>query len=225
MSFYRVMYTLLNPLVRLCYRLEIRGEENIPTQSGCILAANHTAFSDVLIVSAAARRQVRYMAKRELFRIPLLGFLIRVMGAYPVNRGGADVSSIKYTIELIESGELIGIFPQGHRHGYEDPRQTEVKGGIGLIEYHTKATVLPVYIDNKRGKTGIFRKNTVIFGKPVAFEDLDFTPGGSKGYMNVSREIFRRICALKFGEDTELAPMREEPARRKARKDTGAAAE
>ena len=173
MSFYRTMYALLNPLVRLCYRLEIRGEENIPVDSGCILAANHTAFSDVLIVSAAAKRQVRYMAKKELFRIPVLGGLIRAMGAYPVNRGGADVASIKYT--------------------------------IGLIEYHTRATVLPVYIDNKRGKTGIFRKNIVIFGKPIAFEELDFSPGGSKGYLNASREIFRRICALKFGENTTLA--------------------
>ena len=205
MSFYRTMYAIFNPLVRLCYRLEIRGEENIPVDSGCILAANHTAFSDVLIVSAAARRQVRYMAKKELFKIPVLGALIRAMGAYPVNRGGADVASIKYTIGLIESGELIGIFPQGHRHGFEDPRETEVKGGVGLIEYHTRAMVLPVYIDNKRGKTGIFRKNIVIFGKPIAFEELDFSPGGAKGYLNASREIFRRICALKFGENTTLA--------------------
>ncbi len=203
------MYALLNPLVRLCYRLEIRGEENIPQDAGCILAANHTAFSDVLIVSAAARRQVRYMAKKELFKVPVLGSLIRAMGAYPVNRGGADVASIKHTIELVEAGEIIGIFPQGHRHGFEDPRETEVKGGVGLIEYHTKATVLPVYIDNKRGKTGIFRKNIVIFGKPIAFEELDFTPGGSKGYLNASREIFRRICALKFGENTTLAEPKE----------------
>ena len=76
---------------------------------------------------------------------------------------------------------------------------------MGLIEYHTRATVLPVYIDNKRGKTGIFRKNIVIFGKPIAFEELDFSPGGAKGYLNASREIFRRICALKFGENTTLA--------------------
>lgn len=67
MSFYRTMYALLNPLVRLCYRLEIRGEENIPVDSGCILAANHTAFSVVLIVSAAAKRQVRYMGEKGAF--------------------------------------------------------------------------------------------------------------------------------------------------------------
>ena len=119
------------------------------------------------------------------------------------------MASIKHTIELVESGEIIGIFPQGHRHGFEDPRETEVKGGVGLIEYHTKATVLPVYIDNKRGKTGIFRKNIVIFGKPIRFEELDFSLGGSKGYLNASREIFRRICALKFGENTTLAEPKE----------------
>ena len=111
MSFYRTMYKIFAAPVRWVYRLQAVGVENIP-QRGCILASNHTAFSDVLIISAAAKRQVRYMAKKELFKIPLLAQLITGLGAYPVNRGGADVGSIKRTIHMLEEGELIGIFPQ-----------------------------------------------------------------------------------------------------------------
>jgi len=200
MSFYRTMYKIFAAPVRWVYRLQAVGAENIP-QRGCILASNHTAFSDVLIISAAAKRQVRYMAKKELFKIPLLAQLITGLGAYPVNRGGADVGSIKRTIRMLEEGELIGIFPQGHRYGRKDPRTTPVKGGIGMITYHTKTSVIPVFLDSKRGKTGMFRRNTVIFGKPIPYEALGFAGGGSAEYQKVAETIFARVCALKYGGD------------------------
>jgi len=200
MSFYRTMYKIFAPVVRWAYRLQAVHAENLP-DTGCILASNHTAFDDVLIISAAARRQVRYMAKKELFKIPLLAQLITGLGAYPVNRGGADVGSIKRTIRMLEEGELIGIFPQGHRHGRSDPRTTEVKGGIGMIAYHTKSDVIPVFLDSRRGKTGIFRRNTVIFGKPIPYDQLGFVNGGVKEYQHAAELIFKKVCALKYGEE------------------------
>lgn len=209
MSFYKTMYKIFAAPVRWVYRLRAVGVENIP-ETGCILASNHTAFSDVLIISAAAKRQVRYMAKKELFKIPLLAQLITALGAYPVNRGGADVGSIKRTIQMLEGGELIGIFPQGHRHGRTDPRTTEVKGGIGMIAYHTKSDVIPAFVDSKRGKTGMFRRNTVIFGTPIPYADLGFVNGGVKEYQHAAEYIFKKVCALKYGE--EAAAMETEAA-------------
>ncbi len=199
MSFYRTIYKIFSAPVSWVYRLRVVGVENIP-QNGCILASNHTAFSDVLILSAAARRQVRYMAKKELFKIPLLSQLITALGAYPVNRGGADVSSIKRTIHMLEEGELIGIFPQGHRYGGVDPRTTPVKGGVGMIAYHTHADVIPAYVDSKRGKTGMFRRNTVIFGEPIPYSQLGFVNGGVKEYQHAAEIVFQKVCALKYGE-------------------------
>lgn len=198
MSFYATMYRLFAPLVRAIYRVETVGRENIP-EGGVILASNHTAFSDVLIISAAANRQVRYMAKKELFKIPLLAQLITALGAYPVDRGGADIGSIRRTISMLESGELIGIFPQGHRHGGKDPRTTEVKGGVGMIAYHTKSPVLPVFISNKRMKTGMFRRNTVTFGEVIPFEELGFEKGGAKEYQACAEHIFGKVCELHYG--------------------------
>jgi len=202
MSFYSAMYKLFAPLVRALYRVETVGRENIP-EGGVILASNHTAFSDVLIISAAANRQVRYMAKKELFKIPLLKQLITALGAYPVDRGGADVGSIKRTITMLESGEIIGIFPQGHRHGGKDPRTTEVKGGVGMIAYHTKSPVLPVFISNKGMRTGILRKNTVTFGTVIPFEALGFDKGGVKEYQTCAETVFSEICALHYGDDPD----------------------
>lgn len=200
MSFYQKFYNTFHTLVEKVYRIETVGRENIP-EGGAILASNHTAFSDVIVISAASTRQVRYMAKKELFKIPLLAPLIKALGAYPVDRGGADVGSLKKTIGLVTEGELVGIFPQGHRYGGQDPRTTEIKSGVGMIAYHTKAVVVPVFVDSKSMKTKLFCKNTVTFGKPIAFEELAFKSGGRTEYMNASRIVFDRICAIKYGSE------------------------
>ena len=196
MTFYEKIYKTFAPFVIWLYRIRTEGTENIP-ETGAILASNHTAFSDVLVISAAARRQVRYMAKKELFATPLAP-IIKSLGAYPVDRGGGDVASIKRTIALVEGGELVGIFPQGHRYGKRDPRTTEIKPGVGMIAYHTKAPVVPVFVSNKRMKTGIFRRNTVTFGKPLTFDELGFKNGGSAEYSNAARIIFDRVCDLYY---------------------------
>ena len=199
MTFYEKMYKTFQPAVAWIYRVESVNPENVP-DCGVILACNHTSFADVLVLSAALKRQVRYMAKKELFKIPLLAPLIKSLGAYPVDRGGADVGSIKRTIAMVEEGELIGIFPQGHRYGGEDPRFTEVKSGVGMIAYHTKAPVVPVFIDNAKMKTSMFRKNTVRFGKPICFEELGYNSGGRVEYMHASKIIFDHVCAIKYGD-------------------------
>ncbi len=197
MKFYEWIYKTFKPLVMRVYRVEVVGAENIPTD-GAIVAANHTAFSDVIILSAAIGRQIRYMAKKELFKTPLSP-LITALGAYPVDRGGADVKSLKTAISFIEEGQLVGIFPQGHRRSGEDIRQSEIKAGMGMIAYHSKAKILPVLIDNDRMKTGLFRRNRVTFGRCVSFDELNFTGGGREQYMKASRLVFDKICELKFG--------------------------
>ena len=196
MTLYEKIYKTFAPFVIWLYRIETAGAEHIP-ETGAILASNHTSFADVLVISAAARRQVRYMAKKELFATPLAP-LIKMLGAYPVDRGGGDVASIRRTISLVENGELVGIFPQGHRYGRRDPRTTDIKPGVGMIAYHTKAPVVPVFISNKRMKTGMFRKNTVTFGEPVTFEELGFTNGGKLEYSAAARVIFDRVCGLYY---------------------------
>ena len=198
MGFYNVIYKLFSRPVRAIWRVKTEGIENVP-EHGCLLVANHTAFSDVLVLEAAQKRQIRFMAKKELFKIPLLSQLIKALGAYPVDRGGADVRSLKLTFKMIEEGDLIGIFPQGTRHPNTDPRTTEVKSGIGMIAYHAKADILPVYIDNG-GKTRSFHRNTVKIGKLIPFGELGFEKAGRAEYERAANYIFSKVCELKYGE-------------------------
>ena len=73
------------------------------------------------------------MAKKELFRIPVFNWMIRALGAYPVNRGGADVGAIRHTIRMLEDGKTVGMFPQGHRNNGVDPRTTKIHAGAAMI--------------------------------------------------------------------------------------------
>lgn len=200
MSFFRFIYKVFGGPFRLLFRVKAEGTEHIP-EGGFILAANHTAIPDVIVITCAARRQVRYMAKAELFRIPVLRRLFRGLGAYPVNRGGADVKSLKYTVSLLESGQTVGIFPQGTRRPRVDPRTTEIKGGVGFIAYHTGADVLPVFLDSKKMKTKPFSRNRVIFGELIKNSELGFEKGGAKEYDRAAKTVFDRVCALKYGTE------------------------
>ena len=125
MSFFGCIKKIFGGPIRGLWRVSFEGVENIP-ETGCILVCNHTSFSDVLVLEATSTRQVFFMGKAELFKIPLLKQLITALGAFPVNRGGADITSIKRTISEIHSGKVVGIFPQGTRHPGVDPRGTDV---------------------------------------------------------------------------------------------------
>ncbi len=193
---YNVLWWLLARPIRALFRLSIVGLEKLPSDEGCILSANHTSLLDVLILSVSTGRQIRYMAKAELFKIPLLKQLITALGAYPVNRGGADVSSIRRTLALLEAGAVVGIFPQGTRHGGKDPSLTPVKGGIGMIAWHGKATIVPAFIKTKGNRVRLFKKTELIIGDPIPFDALGMTKGGREEYQKAAETVFASICEL-----------------------------
>ncbi len=177
-------------------RITVHGAENEPLSGGVIAASNHTSFLDVIVLGIALKRQIRFLAKAELFKIPLLSALIRNLGAYSVDRGRGDVAAIKKTISLLEEGELIGIFPQGHRHKGVHPKGTEVKNGIGMMAYRSGATVLPVFIKTKNYKMRLFGKKEVFVGAPIPVEELAFEAGNSAEYKRAAEYIFDKILEL-----------------------------
>ena len=83
------------------FRVKAFGEENVPSDRGVIVCANHTSFSDVIVMSASTDVQVRYMAKKELFSVPIIGALVKALGAYPVDRKGGDVAALRQTVAMI----------------------------------------------------------------------------------------------------------------------------
>lgn len=181
---------------RVLYRISVEGAENEPAAGAVLLCANHISDSDPILLSAVTRRLARFMAKKELFSIPLLNRVIRSFGAFPVHRGQADPSSLKHCLALLSEGEMVGVFPQGTRYRGRPPKDTEVKSGLGMLALRSKAVILPVLIKTKKYKIHFFSKITIRFGKPIGPEE--YLPGEpcASEYSRISSLAFARICAL-----------------------------
>lgn len=193
---YQILRCIVSPFYRLLFNVRVKGKENIPTEGGVLFCPNHIAAIDVLSISIASPRQITYIAKKELFSIPVLGGIIKALGAVKIDRGGSDVGAIKTAVSAIQAGRSVVIFPQGHRCPGVNPATTKVRGGAGLIAYHAKCSVIPVCINMKKGKYGLFRKTEIIFGEPISYENLGFTEGGSDEYNRATEIVFGKICEM-----------------------------
>ena len=196
MSFYKRAIKILGPCFRFLLNIKsVQGIENIPEDGG-LICANHTSLFDPIVLAAALKKPIKFMGKAELFKVPVLSSVIRAFGAFPVKRGGADAASLRLAQRLLKDGEYVGIFPQGTRYPKVDPKETEVKMGVGLIAGRSHCRVIPVYIKTPKNKTGLFRKTHVIIGKPIENEDFSFKEETMKEYESAAKLIFETVCSL-----------------------------
>ena len=181
------------------FRLHVHGAENEPAASDgpYIICGNHTFFADPIFLCAVTKQQQpHFMAKKELFRIPLLNLLIKGLGAFPVDRGGSDVSAIKKSISLLKEGKCVGIFPQGHRYVGVDPRNTEIHHGLGMIASRTHAAILPCYLCMKDYEYKFGRRVDIVIGKPMPYEEYAGGLSGTAEYTAITEKVYDRICTL-----------------------------
>ena len=193
---YQVLKVIVSPIYRLVFNVRVKGKENVPKEGGVLLCPNHIAALDVISIGASCPRQITCIAKKELFTIPVLGWLIKALGGVKIDRGGADVGAIKAAVSAIDGGKTVVIFPQGHRCPGVNPATTAIRGGAGLIAYHAKCDIIPVCINIRKGKYGLFRKTEIIYGKPVKFADLGFNEGGRDEYTAATQRVFNEVISL-----------------------------
>ena len=195
-NFYMRAHKVLAPLIRFFTGIKTHGKENIPKEGGYLLCANHIAVRDVLLIGATCPRQVKFVAKKELFSVPVLRSVIKALGAVKIDRGGNDVAAIRKSIEIAESGDIVSIFPQGHRYPAVDPSTTPIKNGAGMVAYRSGCDVIPVFIKTKGNKYGIFKRVHIYYGKPIKNAELGFKNGGSDEYKAATDIIFARLLEL-----------------------------
>ena len=193
---YQFLKAIVSPIYRLFFNVRVIGKENVPTEGGVLLCPNHLAAVDVISIGAVCPRQITCIAKKELFEIPVLGGLVKALGAVKIDRGGADVGAIKAAVSAIESGKTVVIFPQGHRCPGVNLASTQIRHGAGLIAYYAKCNVVPVCINIKGGKYSLFRKTEIIYGKPIKYSELGYTDGGREEYAAATEKIFGQVIEL-----------------------------
>ena len=154
----------LHGLLRIVYRVKITGQENVPKEGACIIAANHIHALDPAVILLTNKRQVKYMAKEELFKNPILRWLAKIFDIFPAKRNGKDIEAIKTSLRILKKGEVLGIFPEGTRNGLAKGKK--VKTGTVLISMKAGAPIIPVGI---RSTYKPFRKIYVNYGKPIDY--------------------------------------------------------
>ena len=174
--FQKLIYQLVSkffvfPIYKFVFQGSLIGRENIPQKDSFIMVANHGSLLDPPLLGHALRRNISFMAKAELFKIPVLGFIINACGAYPVKRGIADKTTIKTACEKLSNNNSIGIFIDGTRQ--KNGRVNKPKQGAALLAFKNQKLLLPVAIVNShrliRFKFFIplFSKIVIKVGKPV----------------------------------------------------------
>ena len=195
-NFYMKAHKLLAPPIRFFQRIKAVGLENVDPEKSYIMCSNHIAAKDVIMIAAVYPKQIKFIAKKELFSVPFIGWLIKKLGAVKLDRGGSDVAAIKTSVGLAKAGQNIAIFPQGHRYPGVNPATTPTKNGAALIAYKSKSDVLPVCIKVKNNKYAFLRKIEIVFGKPIKNSALGFKSGGGEEYEAATAIIFKEILNL-----------------------------
>lgn len=191
MKLYRFFRGCFRLFFSTVYRWRVIGAENIPAEGPVILCSNHISLYDPPLVGCGIERQVHFMAKEELFHIPVISFFITKFGAFPVKRGAGDRSAIRNTLKLLADGKVLGIFPEGTRS-----KTGEVGTGltgVAMFALKSDAVVIPVAII---GPYRLFRPITIVYGKPLDLSAQRSVKADSETLKQTTEYIMQSIKAL-----------------------------
>ena len=188
---YAIIYPLVWIFMRIFHPWKAIGLENLP-EGAALLCGNHSTAGDPVYVVCCLgrRRQIHVIAKEEIMKWPVIGFILRKAGMFGVKRGKADVAALKEALRVLKGGERLLMFPEGHR--VKEGEASEARTGAAMFSTRTGAPLVPVYIPPKKR---LFRRTTVVFGEPYhpEFEGRKPTP---EDYRRIADDLMVRIRVL-----------------------------
>jgi len=183
---YKILYGFFRTLQVIFFPLSCAGLEKVP-EGGAIICANHTSYLDPILLALALTKKhhLYFMAKKELFSIPVIGYLMRAIGAFPVNRRTNDVSAVRTAMGILKDGEKLMLFPEGTRVAANDA--VAAKAGAIRLASKRKAPLVPVHVPRKKI---LFRRIRITVGEPYFVDD---SGGGGDA---LAGELMQKIKGL-----------------------------
>lgn len=188
---YAVLYPLIWIFMRIFHPWKAEGRENVP-DGAVVMCGNHTTLGDPIYVVCALgwKCQTRVIAKEELMKIPVLGFLLEKAGIIGIKRGKADVAAIKEAMRVLRNGEKLLLFPEGTR--VKEGESAAAHTGAAMFATRTDTMLLPIYISPKKK---LFRKTRVVFGQPYK-ATYEGRKAGPEDYQRIADDLMGRIHHL-----------------------------
>lgn len=184
MKLYSFIKGVLSGILKVFMLFKVRGKENVPAEGAFLLCSNHRSNMDPILVAAGCRRQLTFMAKEELFKVFLLGRLIKALGAFPIKRGKGDAAAIMATLKIMKKGGATLIFPEGTR--MKNGERKQVSRGIIRLAMQCNVPIVPALVT----------KNTVTYGKPITYEKFSEQINDAELMQSLADSLMNTIYSL-----------------------------
>lgn len=191
---YKIIRGILMVVCFVLFRMEFVNRDRLDDIAGKIVCANHTSNWDPVFMALAAPKPMRFMGKKELFKIPILSPIFLALGAFPVDRGNNDIGAIKTAMTILKNRGALMIFPEGTRN-----RSNEIiaKAGVVTIAVHTDSKIMPVFISSP---VRLFHKVRIVVGEEIYYSKREYGKSGYEECKEISENIIRYIKELSVDE-------------------------
>lgn len=188
---YSIVWHIVRPIFMLIYGLRFQGMDNVlEPPGGCVVVCNHISLKDPVFLALGIRRQVRFMAKEELFHNKPFAWLIRSLGAFPVSRDGNDINAVRTAMQCVKDGELLIVFAEGGRS--KDGVLKPFEKGVAFIAQSCRCDVVPAHIAIEKKA----RHRSVDFGNPIDVPALSKKLEKNERLDTISGELYQAVLAL-----------------------------
>ena len=196
---YKIAKIVLKPLMKIFFPYEVKGSENLENLRGSyILCSNHLSNFDPVFLVISNKRQIRFMAKAELFKNAFLGYIFRKVGAFSIERGKGDREAIHIAENILKSREILGIFIEGTRSKSGDFLRP--RSGVALLACKSKVPIVPVCITGggPNNKIKFLKKTIISYGRPMDITEMPGTAEVNIGTLRrVSNDIMGKIKEMR----------------------------
>lgn len=208
MSLYNFTKFLLRPATKLAFAARSGGAENVPPAGPLVVASNHVSYLDPPLLGTWFPRTIHFMAKQELFQIPVFGGILKRVHAFPVDRNRGDVGAIRRALHILKAGGVVGIFPEGRRN---IDGEAQARNGAVLLAATAHCPLVPVALirTNIAAKRLRASRVEVRIGKPIVFQGRERKPAKAElsGWTDLVAERIAALMQEPVAGDSQVAQM------------------